>query len=114
MNNVIVQTGIWDTIAPIGITNLNTGVPKVYSLHQNYPNPFNPSTKIKFDIPAQGHVTIKLYDILGNEVATLLDAEQNPGYYAAEFNASSYASGVYFYKMETPSFTSVKRMVLVK
>ena len=114
MNNVIVQTAVFDTIAPIGIQNLNTGVPQVYQLHQNFPNPFNPVTKIKFDIPQNSKVTVKVYDLLGNEVAKLHDGDLVAGYYEADFNASSYASGVYFYRIDAGNYTSVKRMVLVK
>ncbi len=114
MNNVILETAVYDTIPPIGIQNLNSGVPKSFGLHQNYPNPFNPVTKIKFDIPKISQVSIKMYDVIGNEVAVIYGGELAPGYYEAEFNASNYASGVYFYKIEAGEFTSVKRMVLVK
>jgi hypothetical protein len=114
INNVILETAIYDTIPPIGIQNLNTGVPKSFGLHQNYPNPFNPVTKIKFDIPQFSPVSIKMYDVLGNEVAVIYNGELAPGYYEAEFNASNYASGVYFYRIDAGEFTSVKRMVLVK
>lgn len=114
MNNVIVQTAVYDTIVPFGIQNLNTGVPKSFGLYQNYPNPFNPVTKIKFDIPKNTNAVIKIYDLIGNEVATLYNGDLSAGFYEADFNASSYASGVYFYKLETPEYTNVKRMILVK
>ncbi len=114
MNNVIVETAQWDTIAPIGIINIGNGIPKTYSLHQNYPNPFNPVTKIKFDIPKSGIVSIKLYDILGNETATLFEGPQNAGYYEAEFDASNYASGIYFYKITAGSYSETKKMILIK
>lgn len=114
MNNVIIQSAVFDTIAPIGITNLNTGVPKTFGLAQNFPNPFNPVTKIKFDIPKFTNAVIKVYDIVGNEVAVIHSGELQPGFYEAEFNAASYASGVYFYRLETPEYTNVKRMILVK
>jgi hypothetical protein len=114
MNNVIVESAVYDTIAPFGIQNLNTGVPKSYALHQNYPNPFNPVTKIKFDIPKNGSVTLKVYDILGNEVVTLYNGELKAGFYEAQMDASGYASGVYFYRIESNDFSSVKRMILVK
>jgi hypothetical protein len=113
-NNVVVQAAVYDTIAPIGITNLNTGVPQKFSLHQNYPNPFNPVTKIKFDLPKASNVSIKLYDVIGNEVAQIYSGDLQAGYFEADFNASSYASGVYFYRITAGDFTSVKRMVLVK
>lgn len=114
MSNVIIEAAVYDTIAPIGINNLNTGIPTAYELRQNYPNPFNPVTKIKFDIPQQSPVSIKLYDIIGNEIGVIYSGELSPGYYEAEFNASNYASGVYFYRIDAGNFTSVKRMVLVK
>lgn len=114
MYQVLVQQAVFDTIAPFGIQNLQTGIPKEYSLHQNYPNPFNPVTKIKFDIPKTGNVKLVVYDILGNEVLTLLDGKLEAGYYSADLDASSYSSGVYFYKLETASYSKVKRMVVVK
>ena len=114
MTNVIVQTAQFDTIVPFGIQNLNTGIPNVFALHQNYPNPFNPVTKIKFDIPKFANVTVKVYDVIGNEIAQVFAGDLQAGYYEADFNASSYASGVYFYKIDAGDFTSVKRMVLVK
>lgn len=114
MNGVIVQTAVFDTILPFGITNLNTGVPKEFSLEQNYPNPFNPVTNIKFAIPKSSDVKIRVYDIIGNEVAVIYSGYLYAGYYIADFNASGLASGVYFYKLEADNFSSVKRMVLVK
>lgn len=114
MNNVIVETAVYDTIAPIGIHNLNNGVPVVYQLHQNFPNPFNPVTKIKFDLPEQSNVTVKVYDLIGNEVALIHNGELTAGFYEIDWNAGGYASGVYFYRIEAGNFSSVKRMVLVK
>lgn len=96
-------------------------LPSVYSLEQNYPNPFNPSTKIKYHIPYDGRVTIKIFDILGNEVMTLLDEEKAAGSYELEFNASNLPSNVYFYRMQsTPvggqagNFSDVKKMIMIK
>jgi hypothetical protein len=114
MNNVIIETALWDTIPAIGIRNLNNEVPKIYSLEQNYPNPFNPATQIKFALPKDGYVNIKVYDILGNEVAVIYNGFSRAGYYEVQFDASNLASGVYFYKMSSNDFTSVKRMLLVK
>lgn len=92
----------------------NTQTAESYKLEQNYPNPFNPSTSINFSIPKSGFATLKVYDILGKEVATLVNGNLNAGSYSAEFNASNLTSGVYFYKLETEGFTSVKKMSLVK
>ncbi len=114
MNEVIVETAIWDTIPPIGIKIQGTEIPKEYSLDQNYPNPFNPVTRIKFALPASGYVSLKLYDILGNEVRVLDNSYRQAGYYEAEFDGSNLASGVYFYKLEAKDFVSVRKMILVK
>ncbi|MDD5363436.1 MAG: T9SS type A sorting domain-containing protein [Ignavibacteria bacterium] len=100
--------------SPNGITNINAPIPVNYNLKQNFPNPFNPVTKISFDIPKSGLVTLKVYNILGTEIATLVNEVKNPGSYLVDFNASALSSGVYFYKMETGGFSAVKRMVLVK
>ena len=93
-----------------------------FSLSQNYPNPFNPSTKIKFDIapsPTSGEgrgevVKLIIYDILGREVATLVNEELKPGSYEYEWNGSNFASGIYIYKLETSYFSNAKKMVLIK
>ena len=114
MNGVLVQQAVFDTIAPFGIQNLNTGVPKEYSLHQNYPNPFNPVTKIRFDIPKSGDVKLVIYDLLGGEVLTLVNQSLQAGFYEADLDAASYASGVYFYRLEANSYSRVRRMILVK
>ncbi|MBZ0201080.1 MAG: T9SS type A sorting domain-containing protein, partial [Ignavibacteriaceae bacterium] len=93
-----------------------------FSLEQNYPNPFNPSTKIKFTLPSpsQGEgpgvrsITLKIYDILGCEITTLINKELAPGNYEVEFNGSTLASGVYFYKLEAGSFLQTKKMILIR
>lgn len=97
-----------------GNTNNNSSVPQTYSLSQNYPNPFNPVTKINFAIPKQSFVTLKVYDVLGREVKTLVNEIKTVGYYSVDFNASDFSSGVYFYRFETEGFTDVKRMLLIK
>ncbi len=95
------------------ITNQNE-IPDTYSLSQNYPNPFNPVTKINFAIPKQGLTTLKVYDLLGRVVQTLVNEEMQPAYYSVNFDASHYSSGVYFYKLESGSFSEVKRMIILK
>jgi photosystem II stability/assembly factor-like uncharacterized protein len=85
-----------------------------YSLSQNYPNPFNPVTKINYSVPKQSLVTMKILDILGREVATLVNESMKPGYYSVDFNGSNLASGVYFYRMEAGTFVNVKRLLLIK
>ena len=114
LNNAVIETANYDTIPPIGIVPIGSSVPKVYALHQNYPNPFNPTTSIKFDMPKDGHLSLKVYDLLGKEVAVLFDGVKQAGYYEATFNGSNLASGVYLYKMESGDFTSVKRLVILK
>jgi hypothetical protein len=96
-----------------GVEN-NSKVPTTYSLSQNYPNPFNPVTKISFGIPKSGLVSLKVYDVLGKEVVTLVNEVKNPGSYIVDFNGASLSSGIYFYRLETNGFTSVKKMMLIK
>jgi len=85
-----------------------------YWLGNNFPNPFNPTTKISYALPKSGLVTLRVYDILGKEVATLVNEVKNAGNYSIDFNASNFTNGVYFYKLETNGFADVKRMVLLK
>jgi hypothetical protein len=89
-------------------------MPKTYSLAQNYPNPFNPSTTISYSIPEAANVTVKVFNLLGQEVATLLDHQQNAGSYKLVFDASRFATGVYFYQLRAGDFTNIKKMVLLK
>ncbi len=89
-------------------------IPLTYELSQNYPNPFNPSTKIKYQIPKDGHVKIAVYDVLGKEVNVLTDGFRVAGSYEARFDASSYSSGVYFYKMTSGDFIEIRKMVVMK
>ncbi len=96
-----------------GIENTNS-LPKEYALLQNYPNPFNPTTLIKYDLPKAGLVTLKVYDLLGREVATLINRNQAAGKYSVQFNASKLASGVYIYRIESNNFSAVKKLMLLK
>ncbi|GJQ63095.1 MAG: hypothetical protein SCALA702_21480 [Melioribacteraceae bacterium] len=89
-------------------------IPSDYSLSQNYPNPFNPLTKIRFSLPEQSMVTLKVYDILGREVATLLDGVKSAGTHTVSFNASALSSGIYIYRISTPEFSSQKKLILMK
>ncbi len=81
---------------------------------QNYPNPFNPTTNINFGLPVDSKVTIKIYDITGREIKTLLNDTKTAGYYSVMFDASGMSSGVYFYKIQIDGFSEMKRMLLVK
>lgn len=92
----------------------NSQIADSYKLEQNYPNPFNPSTSINFSITKAGFTSLKVYDMLGKEVATLMNGNLNAGSYTATFDASSLPSGVYFYKLQTEGFSEIKKMSLVK
>lgn len=93
--------------------NVST-IPIEYQIYQNYPNPFNPTTTIKYDIPKNTFVKIKVYDITGKLISDLVNSKMEPGSYEVNWNASDYASGVYFYRIETKDFTKVMKMVLIK
>jgi len=95
------------------LTNSNN-IPKEFNLKQNYPNPFNPVTNIKYDIPKNEFVIIKIYDLLGREIKILVNEFKNAGSYIISFNGSELASGIYFYRIQAGSFVQVKRMVLIK
>lgn len=90
------------------------GTPHNYALAQNYPNPFNPATVINFSLPKAGFVTVKVYDLVGREVATLVQGYQNAGSYGVDFDASKLSAGVYLYKLTANDFSQVKKMMLVK
>ncbi len=96
------------------VKEIEEGIPESFSLFQNYPNPFNPSTTISYSIPEDGHVTLKVYDVLGNEVASLVDEQKQSGSFDVHFNASDLSSGVYYYQLKTGEFTSTKKLVLMK
>jgi photosystem II stability/assembly factor-like uncharacterized protein len=97
-----------------GVTHISVETPSSYSVSQNYPNPFNPTTKINFALPKSGLVTLKVYDMLGKEVATLVNEVKNVGTYSVDFNASTLSSGIYFYKVSVNGFSEVKKMMLIK
>jgi len=91
-----------------------TGELNDYSLSNNFPNPFNPTTTIKYSIPQGINVTLRVYDILGNEIATLIDEYKPAGNFEIEFDASSLSSGIYFYQLRAENYTSTKKMLLIK
>jgi len=103
-----------DTMNVIGIVNINSNIPDNFTLGQNYPNPFNPATKIKFAIKTASFTELKVFDLLGREVKTLVKEELKPGEYEVSFNAANLPSGVYFYRLNTAKFTETKKMVLIK
>jgi hypothetical protein len=119
------ETGIGNYVfknnITVAVNNISTEVPDKYKLFQNYPNPFNPTTKIRFSIPEidkwkieNGAVALKVYDMLGKEVVTLVNEKLHPGIYEVTFDASSLTSGIYFYKLRTGNFTETKKLIFVK
>ncbi len=116
-NGTILKTT--DGGGPIGIQSISSEVSMTFSLSQNYPNPFNPVTKIKFQIPTVGQrhafdLRLFIYDILGREVAVLVNEQVKPGSYEVEFDGSNYPSGVYFYRLTAGEYTETKKMILIK
>ncbi|MBZ0202665.1 MAG: SBBP repeat-containing protein [Ignavibacteria bacterium] len=102
------------SVNPIGIQSISNEIPKQYSLSQNYPNPFNPTTNFEFRIADFGFVNIKIFDLSGKEVETLVNENLGAGTYKVDWNASNYSSGVYFYKLEVSGFSETKKMILIK
>lgn len=110
----LVYTAWIDSGNPTLITPAGNSLPEKYYLEQNYPNPFNPTTHLKFAIPNPGFVSLKIYDVLGNEVAAIVNENLQPGTYEVNWNAASYPSGTYFYKLSSDAFIETRRMVLIK
>ena len=107
--------GIWfPSGVPSGVRPANTGIVYQYQLYSNYPNPFNPSTRIRYDVRGESKVQVRVFDILGREVATLVNQSQPAGSYEVEFNASSFSSGVYFVRMDAGGYVKTLRMMLLK
>lgn len=116
--------GVWRRLlSEIVSVDDNEPLPLNFSLEQNYPNPFNPTTNFEFRIPAStagradfGLVTIKVYDILGREIITLINKEKNPGNYTVKFDASKYnlSSGIYFYQLKAGNFIKTRKLILLK
>jgi hypothetical protein len=98
----------------IGIKEINSEIPDKFMLFQNYPNPFNPSTIIRFQIKDSRFVTLKIYDILGKEVATLVNEKLQPGVYEVPFSENRLSSGIYLYILESGDFREIKKMMLIK
>lgn len=106
---------VWGSFIVVGVNNYSTQLPSVFSLYQNYPNPFNPSTEIKYELLNTAFVTIKIYNVLGEEVAVLINNEyKSAGRYNVTFDGSNLASGVYFYSLTADTFQDRKKMVLIK
>jgi Secretion system C-terminal sorting domain len=96
-----------------GIAEFNA-LPTEFTLHQNYPNPFNPTTTIRYQLPKASMVTLKIYDVMGREVTTLVNEQKAAGYYEVQWNARNYSSGVYFYTIRTGEYSKTLKLLLVK
>jgi hypothetical protein len=99
---------------PTSISNTGNAISEKYQLSQNYPNPFNPSTSIDFNLPSQGFVSLKIFDLAGKEVADLVNGNLNAGQYKYTFDASELSTGVYFYKLQSGDFVQTRKMTLIK
>lgn len=98
----------------VSVNQITNSIPKNYFLYQNYPNPFNPVTVISYQLAVNSNTSLKIYDILGNEVSTLVNEKQNAGVYSINWNASSFPSGIYYYKIISEKFSDTKKMSLIK
>jgi hypothetical protein len=108
-------TWIGNLMNPVSVKQVSM-VPVKYTLSQNYPNPFNPSTQINYSLEKSGKVSLKVFDMLGREVSTLVDENQVAGTYTATFNTAGrgFSSGVYFYRLESGSFVATHKLMLLK
>lgn len=97
-----------------GVEQISTNIPDKFYLAQNYPNPFNPETVISFAVPKSSFVSLKIYNILGNETAVLVNEEMQTGYYNYKWNGQNFPSGIYYYKLEADKFSETRKMILVK
>ena len=108
------QFGFIPPDEPVGIQPITNNIPDKFILHQNYPNPFNPTTNIKLDIPKSSYVKLNVYNILGKEIATLVNEKLGAGSYEVDWNGSGYPSGVYFYRLQAGEFVDMKKMLFIK
>ena len=99
---------------PTGVEETVSGLPSKYQLDQNFPNPFNPVTTIQYSITKSSNVSLKVFDMLGREVQTLVNTMQGPGQYSVMLNAQSLGSGVYFYRLNAGTYTETKKLILLK
>lgn len=114
---VVTSVALTDSVlcfTPTSVNDRDGKVAKEYALSQNYPNPFNPTTTIKFSLPHSSHVVLKIFNLLGQELTTLVDGELEVGIYHREWDASSFSGGVYFYRLIAGSFTETKKLILLK
>jgi hypothetical protein len=110
----ILKAAIEEVGGVVSVDYPDVEIPQEFQLSQNYPNPFNPSTTIEFNVPAQSNVKVVVYDALGNQLDIIYDGFTEAGSYKVTWNAGNYASGIYFYRMETDNFVQVRKMLLMK
>lgn len=115
-NNVRIHTRSFQLVVTntVGVHQTETEIPEEYSLYQNFPNPFNPTTEIKFSLPVDTKISLKVFDVLGNDIYELAEGFMKSGNHSIIFDASRLPSGVYFYSLRTEGFVSTRRMLLVK
>ncbi|OGU70166.1 MAG: hypothetical protein A2V93_03795 [Ignavibacteria bacterium RBG_16_34_14] len=102
------------TLEPLSVNQINSLIPGSFALAQNYPNPFNPITTIQYSLPQRGNVTLKVYDVLGKEIAVLVNEEKETGVHSVNFDATGLASGIYMYRLQAGSFIETRKMVLIR
>ncbi|MCO6473803.1 MAG: T9SS type A sorting domain-containing protein, partial [Melioribacteraceae bacterium] len=113
-NEQDVYYGRINTSVIVGIKDSENIIPSEFVLSQNYPNPFNPSTVISYQLSENSKVSLKIYDVLGREIATIVNKQLQPGEYEVEFNAEDLSSGVYYYRLEAGSYNHTKKMILLR
>jgi hypothetical protein len=115
-SNYTHRAGFWENVYFIltDVDDSESELPISFGISQNYPNPFNPTTTIKYSVPEESFVSIRVYDILGRLVTSLVEEEQTIGYYEVKFNAINIASGAYFYRMEAGDFVDIKKLIILK
>ena len=113
-NYRLIQVNNDNSSSILNTIKVNALIPQEYFLSQNYPNPFNPSTKINYRIPVQGHVMLKIYDVLGNEVSVLVNEDKPAGNYEVTFDLTDLPSGIYFYELTAGNFIQTKKMILIR
>jgi len=114
MNHYAYKRYIQRSDITIGVKQSDGNIVKDYILYQNFPNPFNPSTRIRYQIPELSFVTLKVYDVLGNAIATIVNEEKSAGSYDIDFNGDGLTSGIYFYQLRVGNFTQTRKMMLLK
>lgn len=108
------HNGVYGDNDLVGINNSSYKIPNEFSLKQNYPNPFNSTTNINYELPIANFIILKIYNIVGKEVATLVNEKQDPGRYSVQFYGSSLPSGIYFYRIKAGNFSKTMKMLQIK